>query len=149
MSKQVPFDLAAAGAGALPGRRRIYISGQTHPEIRVAATEVEQTPTKREGSPDVANPPIRLYDASGPWGDPDRELDPRRGLGPLRGDWIAARGDSDLYEGRVPRPTDDGHRNAEARDRAGGDGTTQGNAESLHEPPPGCRGGPAIPWRDG
>jgi len=55
------------------------------------------------------NESVRVYDTSGPWGDPSVTLDPVQGLPPLRRDWIVKRGDVDQIEGRVVRPIDDGY----------------------------------------
>jgi phosphomethylpyrimidine synthase len=54
------------------------------------------------------NEPVRVYDTSGPWGDPSVTLDPVQGLPALRRDWILARGDVEEYEGRKVQPIDDG-----------------------------------------
>jgi len=55
------------------------------------------------------NAPVRVYDCSGPWGDPDFHGDPAGGLPALRREWILARRDVEEYEGRAPRPEDDGY----------------------------------------
>ncbi len=54
------------------------------------------------------NEPVRVYDTSGPWGDPDFHGDVTRGLPPLRAKWIRDRGDVEEYEGRNVQPIDDG-----------------------------------------
>jgi phosphomethylpyrimidine synthase len=51
---------------------------------------------------------VTLYDTSGPYTDPTIETDVRRGLPPLRQNWIVERGDTEEYQGRDPRPEDDG-----------------------------------------
>jgi phosphomethylpyrimidine synthase len=51
---------------------------------------------------------VTLYDTSGPYTDPHIETDVRRGLEPLRKDWIIGRGDTEEYQGREMRPEDDG-----------------------------------------
>ena len=66
-----------------PAGRRVYIDG-TLPGVRVPAREVVLT---------EPNPPLRLYDTSGPYGDPQYRADFRRGLPALRAEWIRARGD--------------------------------------------------------
>lgn len=55
------------------------------------------------------NPPVRVYDTSGPWTDPEVETDVRKGLPPLRRRWIEMRGDVEEYEGRRTQPIDDGY----------------------------------------
>src|SRR5205085_10969894 len=64
------------------------------------------------------NEPVRVYDTSGPWSDPDFHGDVEQGLPPLRSDWIRARGDVEEIEGRRVTPIDDGYlsaRHAEGR----------------------------------
>jgi len=76
-----------------PGSRKIHVVG-SRPDLRVAMREVAQTPTPtRAGYED--NPPIPLYDTSGPYTDPTVAIDLARGLPRLRAAWIAERGDSE------------------------------------------------------
>ena len=84
-----------------PGSRKIYIEG-SRPDIRVPFREVsltdtlvaEGTNTRRE-----ANPPLRLFDSSGVYTDPDVAIDVTRGLQPLRGAWINERQDTEALDG--------------------------------------------------
>jgi phosphomethylpyrimidine synthase len=99
--KQTRVDEAKLGGitrGALPGSRKVHVAGVLHPSVRVPMREIAQTPT-REGSPDaprlVPNPSITVYDTSGPYTDPSVEIDVKKGLAPLRAEWIAARGDTE------------------------------------------------------
>jgi phosphomethylpyrimidine synthase len=86
----------------LPGSRKIYVEGSL-PGVRVPMREVRQSPTRRSGPGGETildeNPPVVLYDTSGPFTDPDVTIDLRRGLAPLREDWIRARGDVDAADG--------------------------------------------------
>src|SRR5512144_1517090 len=76
-----------------PGSRKVYASG-AQPGVRVPMREVAVTPTRRApDAPPVANPPVTLYDTSGPYTDPDVAIDLRAGLAPLREAWIRGRGD--------------------------------------------------------
>jgi phosphomethylpyrimidine synthase len=85
----------------LPGSRKVYVDGAL-PGVRVPMREVRQSPTRASGPNGAAvleeNPPIVLYDTSGPYTDAAIEIDVRRGLPPLRGDWIRARGDTESLE---------------------------------------------------
>src|SRR5216110_1345617 len=54
------------------------------------------------------NEPVRVYDTSGPWGDPEFHGDVEQGLPPLRAKWIRERGDVEEIEGRKAQPIDDG-----------------------------------------
>ncbi len=55
------------------------------------------------------NEPLRVYDTSGPWGDPDFHGDVTQGLPPLRAKWIGERGDVEEVRGRTASPRDDGY----------------------------------------
>ena len=80
--------------------RKIYVNG-SRPDIRVPMREITQTSTKLHG-PDggeVANPPLTVYDTSGPYTDPDVQIDLLRGLAPLRAAWIAERDDTEELKG--------------------------------------------------
>ena len=85
-----------------PGSRKIYIDGP-RADIRVPFREVSLTDTMvHEGTGEPrreANPPLRLYDASGAYTDPAAQIDITRGLPTLRAGWIAARGDTEALPG--------------------------------------------------
>src|SRR5438552_13223450 len=93
----------------LPNSRKIYVSGEIHPGIRVPFREITLAPTKSINGEIEINDPVRVYDTSGPWADTSMTLDPVQGLPPLRRDGILKRGDVDEIEGRVVRPIDDGY----------------------------------------
>src|SRR5215468_10867561 len=107
----------------LPNSQRVYIAG-SHPGISVPFREVGQHVTKSFDGQIEVNDPVRIYDSSGPWGDPSFNGDVRDGLPALRRQWIIARGDVEEYEGREVKPEDDGYRSIEeaiyARDKAKG-----------------------------
>src|SRR6266481_1978539 len=94
---------------ALPNSKKVYVAGEIHPDVRVPFREISLAPTKTMSGETEVNEPVRVYDTSGPWGDPSVTLDPVQGLPPLRRDWILKRGDVDEIEGRVVRPQDDGY----------------------------------------
>jgi phosphomethylpyrimidine synthase len=77
----------------LPNSRRVYVQGQIHPDLRVPFREITLSPTKSRAGRAEINEPVRVYDCSGPWGDPDFEGEVGQGLPPLRQPWIEARGD--------------------------------------------------------
>ncbi len=79
-----------------PASRKVYVEG-SEPSIRVPLREIAQSPTRTSG-PDgrparEENPPVAVYDTSGPYTDPEVEIDVRQGLPPLRLEWILKRGD--------------------------------------------------------
>jgi phosphomethylpyrimidine synthase len=89
-----------------PASRKIYLSG-SRPDLRVPMREITQTPTSAQLGADE-NPPIHVYDTSGPYTDPSIATDIRQGLQPLRRAWILERGDTQEYEGREILPIDNG-----------------------------------------
>jgi phosphomethylpyrimidine synthase len=88
-----------AAVHPLPNSRKVYVAG-SHPDLRVPMREITQsdTPASFGAQP---NPPIWVYDTSGPYTDPAVSIDLRNGLAPLRSRWIDARGDTHL----LPAPT--------------------------------------------
>ncbi len=94
---------------SLPNSRKVYVAGKLHTDLRVPFREISLAPTKSMNGEIEINEPVRVYDTSGPWGDPSVTLDPVQGLPPLRRDWILKRGDVEEIEGRVVRPIDDGY----------------------------------------
>jgi len=93
---------------SLPNSKRVYVSGKLHSEVRVPFREISLAPTKSMNGEIELNEPVRVYDTSGAWGDPDFHGDVTQGLPPLRAKWIRNRGDVEEYEERVVRPIDDG-----------------------------------------
>ena len=81
----------------LPNSRKVYVAG-SRPDIRVPMREISQsdTPTGFGGE---QNPPIFVYDCSGPYTDPTAKIDIRGGLTALRQQWIEERGDTEVLSG--------------------------------------------------
>src|SRR5467141_286305 len=98
--------------GQVPNSRKIYVSGKIHPDVRVPFREISLAPTKSINGEIEINEPVRVYDTSGPWGDPDFHGDVEQGLPPLRAKWIRGRGEVGEYAGREVRPIDDGYLSA-------------------------------------
>jgi phosphomethylpyrimidine synthase len=86
--------------------RKVYVTG-SRPDIRVPMREISLT---------GGNPPLRLYDTSGPYTDPSADLDLKRGLTPLRLGWIVDRGD--VHE--LPGPSSAYRRSREENPTLGG-----------------------------
>ncbi|MBK8336365.1 MAG: phosphomethylpyrimidine synthase ThiC [Sterolibacteriaceae bacterium] len=83
----------AAAVAPLPNSRKIHVQG-SRPDICVPMREVSQSDTPASmGSEN--NPPVTVYDCSGPYTDPSVKIDIRNGLAALRAGWIAARGDTE------------------------------------------------------
>ena len=80
----------------MPGSRKVYISSDDG-HIRVPIREIDQAPTP-DGEGLVQNPPIPVYDTSGPFTDPDVSVDLSQGLAPVRAPWITQRGDCEQLD---------------------------------------------------
>ncbi len=91
-----------------PNSRRIYVHGKLHPQVRVPMREVDLGPTKSLAGEVGVNRPVRIYDSSGPWGDPAIQCNVEHGLAPLREGWIKDRADVEEYSGRVNNVEDCG-----------------------------------------
>jgi len=100
-----------AAVKALPNSRKVYIAG-SRPDIRVPVREITQSDTPihfgaaaQGGAParSESNPPLFVYDTSGPYTDPSVKIDIRSGLTPLRQKWIEERDDTRALEGPSSR----------------------------------------------
>src|SRR5437016_6408105 len=98
----------SALSAVLPHSKKVYVAGQIHPQIRVPFREISLAPTKTMSGEIEVNEPVRVYDTSGPWGDPTVTVDAHQGLPALRRKWILARGDVEEINGRKVQPIDDG-----------------------------------------
>ncbi|MAU21693.1 MAG: phosphomethylpyrimidine synthase ThiC [Martelella sp.] len=87
--------------GPLPASRRVWHRGALNADIRVPMRAIDLHPTAGE-------PPVTVYDSSGPYTDPQAEIAIEGGLPRLREAWIAARGDTEQYDGRHVKPEDNG-----------------------------------------
>jgi phosphomethylpyrimidine synthase len=110
---QLTDEVQASLPPAFPSSRKVYVQG-SRPDIRVPFREVRLTPTQGRNGPEE-NPPVRLYDTSGPYTDPEFRADLAQGLPPLRLPWVLERGDVEEYEGRPLTPADDDLRPGEER----------------------------------
>ena len=93
----------------LPNSKRVYLQGQIHPDVQVPVREITVSETKSYTGAVTANEPVRVYDCSGPWGDPTFAGKSDEGLPALRSKWIQARGDVQEYDGREVKPMDNGY----------------------------------------
>lgn len=87
--------------GPLPASSKVFRAGTLHPDIRVPLREIALHPSANE-------PPVTVYDASGPYTDPSATIAIEKGLPRLRESWIAARGDTEPYTGREVQAADNG-----------------------------------------
>ena len=86
-----------AAVKSLPNSRKISVQG-SRADIRVPMREISQSDTPASMGAEQ-NPPITVYDTSGPYSDPDVKIDIRSGLAALRAKWIEARGDTETLDG--------------------------------------------------
>jgi len=87
----------AAAIAPLPNSRKIYVQG-SRADIQVPMREISQSDTPASFGFET-NPPIYVYDTSGPYTDPNVKIDIRSGLAPVRAAWIEERNDSDVLSG--------------------------------------------------
>ncbi len=93
----------------LPGSSRVYVPGQLHPQISVPMREIQVSASRGVGGEMEANAPVRVYDCSGPWGDPVFEGQVKEGLPTPRRAWVLNRNDVEEYSGREVKPQDNGY----------------------------------------
>ena len=91
--------------GPLPASRKIYVAGKIHSDIQVPMREISLHKTAKE-------PPLVVYDTSGPYTDPTKYIDIEAGLPRMRESWIKARDDVEEYQGREVRFEDNNANNA-------------------------------------
>ncbi len=104
MNKHTPqseFKTPEVTTGPLPASRKVYVAGDIHPDIRVPVREIDLHPSANE-------PPLPVYDPTGPYTDPAVAIDVEKGLARLRTSWVKDRGGVEEYDGRHVRPEDNG-----------------------------------------
>ncbi len=89
-------DPISPPSSPLPGSKKVYIPGQNG--IRVPMREIQLRAATGLNGQTENNAPIRVYDTSGPYTDPDAAIDLRKGLPDLRRSWISARGNYEVTE---------------------------------------------------
>jgi phosphomethylpyrimidine synthase len=80
-----------------PNSSKIYVTG-SRPDLSVPMRQIEQSDTPASFGVEQ-NPPITVYDTSGPYTDPEATIDLMRGLPEVRSNWIGERGDTEQLEG--------------------------------------------------
>ncbi len=104
-TSQSEFKTPEVTTGSLPSSRKTYVAGEKFPDIRVPVREIDLHPTANEL-------PVPVYDASGPYTDPQVSIDVEKGLARHRTVWVKARaeayGNIEEYDGRDMQPEDNG-----------------------------------------
>ena len=88
--------------GPITGSRKVYSAPEAAPDLKVPLREVALDPSSGE-------PPVPIYDPSGPYSDPDVTIDVEKGLPRLRTAWVRERGGVAEYQGRDIKPVDNGN----------------------------------------
>ncbi|WP_395651871.1 phosphomethylpyrimidine synthase ThiC, partial [Brevundimonas sp.] len=89
--------------GERAGSRKVYVAGELYPDIRVPFREVAVHPSANE-------PPVTIYDSSGPYTDPTAVIDIKKGLPLVKSSWQLDRGDiAPVLNPREVKPEDNGH----------------------------------------
>ncbi len=83
--------------GPISGSKKVYVPGKIH-DIKVAMREIAVSPTKLFSGGTMKNPPVTVYDASGPYTDENAVIDIKKGLPRIREQWILDRGDVERLE---------------------------------------------------
>ncbi|MEL6210718.1 MAG: phosphomethylpyrimidine synthase, partial [Pseudomonadota bacterium] len=105
MNKPIPpkdFEGPRVTTGPLPASRKVFSHPAAAPDLAVPHRLIDLHPTANE-------PPVPVYDTSGPYTDPSITIDVDAGLPRLRTDWILERGGVEAYEGRAIKPEDNGN----------------------------------------
>ncbi|WP_419877077.1 phosphomethylpyrimidine synthase ThiC [Brevibacillus centrosporus] len=108
MSRTSKSPFSISPVPALPGSRKIYLQGST-PDILVPMREISQHPTKGVHT-ETLNPPVPVYDTSGPYTADGYNPDIQKGLPRIRAAWVQSRQDTEAYQGRPLQPSDDNYK---------------------------------------
>ena len=101
--KAVEAETGRIPTGPRAGGVKVYVAGELYPDIRVPFREVAVHPSANE-------PPVTMYDSSGPYTDPNVTIDIKRGLPKVKSSWQLDRGDiAPVLNPREVKPEDNGH----------------------------------------
>ncbi|WP_303698060.1 phosphomethylpyrimidine synthase ThiC [Brevundimonas naejangsanensis] len=101
--KEVASEHGTIPTGPRAGGRKVYVAGELFPDIRVPFREVAVHPSANE-------PPVTMYDSSGPYTDPSVTIDIKKGLPRVKSSWQLDRGDiAPVANPREVKPEDNGH----------------------------------------
>ncbi|MHA7857143.1 MAG: phosphomethylpyrimidine synthase ThiC [Henriciella sp.] len=98
---QSEFETPEVTTGPLPSSRKVYTHPKADPSLSVPRRMIDLHPSANE-------PPVPVYDTSGPYSDPSVTIDVEKGLARHRTDWVLERGHVEEYEGRDVKPEDNG-----------------------------------------
>ncbi|MCR9225523.1 MAG: phosphomethylpyrimidine synthase ThiC [Hyphomonas sp.] len=98
---QSEFETPEVTTGPLPSSRKVFTHPKADPSLSVPRRMIDLHPTANE-------PPVPVYDTSGPYSDPSVTIDVEKGLTRQRTEWVLERGHVEEYEGRDVKPEDNG-----------------------------------------
>ncbi|MEO1553180.1 MAG: phosphomethylpyrimidine synthase ThiC, partial [Pseudomonadota bacterium] len=98
---QAEFETPEVTTGPLPASRKVYTHPKADPSLSVPRRMIDLHPTANE-------PPVPVYDTSGPYSDPSVTIDVEKGLARPRTEWVLERGHVEAYDGRDVKPEDNG-----------------------------------------
>lgn len=128
--EQVMKETGAIPTGERAGSRKVYVAGELYPDIRVPFREVAVHPSANE-------PPVTIYDSSGPYTDPTVTIDIKRGLPLVKSSWQLDRGDiAPVLNPREVKPEDNGHASGKNLAPASTPRTTASSRASRAAPSP-------------
>jgi phosphomethylpyrimidine synthase len=96
------FATPKVTTGPIAGSRKAYTAPQAAPDLRVPRREIVLTEAASE-------PPVPVYDPSGPYTEADAAIDVEKGLKRARAEWVRERGGIEEYDGRAIKPVDNGN----------------------------------------
>ena len=96
------FATPKVTTGPIAGSRKAYTAPQAAPDLRVPRREIALTEAAGE-------PPVPVYDPSGPYTESDAPIDVEKGLKRARAAWVRERGGIEEYDGRTIKPVDNGN----------------------------------------
>lgn len=83
-----------------PNSKKVYVSGKLFPELKVAMREIELSDTVDSLTKSrTPNQPVTVYDTSGPYTDPNKDIDVHKGIERIREQWILDRGNVEQLDG--------------------------------------------------
>ncbi|MEL7032846.1 MAG: phosphomethylpyrimidine synthase ThiC [Pseudomonadota bacterium] len=98
---QSEFETPEVTTGPLPSSRKVFTHPKADPSLSVPRRMIDLHPTANE-------PPVPVYDTSGPYSDPSVTIDVEKGLARHRTEWVLERGYVEAYDGRDVKPEDNG-----------------------------------------
>ena len=98
---QAEFETPEVTTGPLPSSRKVFTHPKADPSLSVPRRLIDLHPTANE-------PPVPVYDTSGPYSDPSVTIDVEKGLERPRTEWVVERGHVEAYDGRDVKPEDNG-----------------------------------------